>query len=503
MSFVVTNAQMKAAEAESDRTGLSYGQLMYMAGTQCAKNISRIIEDKDVNIAILCGSGNNGGDGYVIAKKLAEMNYYCISVISVNGEPKTDCAKIHCENLHLENRIVFQPRELFEHVISCADVVVDCIYGTGFHGALPENVAKLLDEANNCPVRIAVDVPSGVNSDTGECDTRCFKPTHTLVIAAMKQGLLSPECNDMLGEISLLDIGITDRCYKEYTARLTDNSMARPFPPRKRSSHKGTFGKLMNIAGCFSYNGAAAMSTKAALRTGAGLVMLASTRSVIAMHASAMNEATYLPLPETEDGFIADGALSLITDALAKMNAVSLGCGMGNNETTRKIAEAVVLKADCPIIIDADGINALSANIDILKERKGAAILTPHPLEFSRLSGLSVKVIQSDRIGAAKRFAAEYGAVVVLKGANTVVASPDGEVYVNLTGNAGLARGGSGDVLTGIIAGMLAQGIDPFKAAVCGVYCHARAADILLDRLPMESMLPTDVIAALAEVFRN
>lgn len=502
MGFVVSNAQMKAAEMACDRAGISYSRMMYNAGCACADSIKDIVPEKHKRIALLCGSGNNGGDGFVIARRLAQLGFSCIDVLCVNGLPKTECAKEHFG--YLDGAVALHTEaEQFGEIISNADVAVECIYGTGFHGSLPENAAKAIAAANRCPVRIAVDVPSGINSDTGEFDERCFKPTHTLVLAAMKQGLLSPVCNDFLGEIFLLDIGIPENCYGEYVAKLTDDSMRTPFPKRMRSSHKGTFGRLMNIAGCFCYNGAAAMSTKAALRSGVGLCMLAAPRSVIAMHAAAMNEATYLPLPETADGFVIEGAVELIEKSIGRMDAIAVGCGMGNLEATRKITEKVIKSADCPIIIDADGINSLSGNIDILKERKGAAVLTPHPLEFSRVSGIPVKEVQADRIGCAARFAADYGVILVLKGANTVIASPDGEVYVNMAGNAGLARGGSGDTLTGIIAAMLAQGIEPMRAAVCGVYCHALASDILLDRFPMESMLPTDIIAALPEVFRG
>lgn len=502
MTFVVTNAQMKAAEAEADRTGVSYSRLMYNAGCACAEEITRIVTDKAKSIAVVCGKGNNGGDGYVIANRLAELGYSEVYAV-FSALPKTECAG-HYFRVCTENTgVCIISEETFKSEQSTYYAAVDCIYGTGFHGSLPEDAAALIKKANKSPVRIAVDVPSGVNSDNGEFDEDCFKPTDTIIIAAIKKGFLSPACADLLGKISVAEIGIGEDCYSEYEARISDDSFRNPFLPRKRSSHKGTYGRLMNIAGSFCYNGAAAMSTKAALRSGVGLCMLAAPRSVIAMHAASMNEATYLPLPENADGFAAEGAVELIGCQLKKMNAVSVGCGMGNNETTRKITEYVIRNADCPIIIDADGINCLSGNIDILKERKAAAVLTPHPLELSRISGIPVKDIQSDRLGTAKRFAAEYEVVLVLKGAFTVIAAPDGTAYVNPTGNPGLARGGSGDTLAGIIAAMLAQGIDPLSAAAAGVYCHGLAADILLDRLPMECMLPTDIISALTEVFRS
>lgn len=498
MAFVVTTAQMKAAERRCDAGGISYAQMMENAGRACAREIIPLAKGGK-RVVILCGSGNNGGDGLVISRILHESGILAL-VVFVSGAPRTECAKANYTTLKRCDRLPFDDDCL--KYIAESDIVVDCIYGTGFHGALPENAVKALNAARGCPIRIAVDIPSGVNSDSGDADENCFKPTLTLVLAAMKTGLLRPDRCDMLGKIRLLDIGIPDKCYTEYAARLTDESFRRPFSPAKRSSHKGSFGHLLNIAGCMRYSGAAAMSTKAALRSGVGLCTLATTERAVAMLAPTMNEATYLPLPETADGFISSESLELIAGALKKSTAATVGCGMGNNAETRKIAEFVIRNAVCPIILDADGINSVSDNIDILKERKGEIILTPHPLEFGRISGASVAEIQRGRIEAAKSLADRYGATVVLKGAYTVIASPT-EVYVNTTGNAGLAKGGSGDTLTGIIGAMAAQGIPPLKAAASGVYCHGLAADIAAKKLPREYMLAGDVIAALREVYRS
>ncbi len=496
MKFVVNNSQMKEAERRCAETHISYEKMMENAGCACAKEIVKLLSP-GTKTAVLCGSGNNGGDGLVIARELAKSGFDT-AVILVNGEPRSDCAR----SFFPPKAAVLSGDEGAEYLKS-AGAAVDCVYGTGFHGSLPDNAAELIGLANSARIRIAVDVPSGINSDTGEIDERCFKPTHTLVIAAMKRGLLVPECNDILGEIKLLDIDIPDNCYENHMAVIMDDSFRRPFPERKRNSHKGTYGYLLNIAGSFCYSGAAAMSTKSALRSGVGLCALAAPKTVVKMLAPTINESTYLPLPETEDGFVDEKALPVIAKAMEKATAVLVGCGMGNSENTRKITEFVIRNAKCPVIIDADGINSISHNIDVLRERTGGTILTPHPLEFSRMSGLSVKEIQRGRIEAAVRFAKEYGVITVLKGAHTVVAAPDGSAYVCGKGNAGLAKGGSGDTLAGIIGAMAAQKIEPFKAAAAGVYCHALAADTALKKFPPEYMLASDVTAALAEVFKG
>ncbi len=508
MNFVVTNAQMKLAEKTADAQGVSFSEMMRKAGRAIADAAARLFPPGG-RALILCGAGNNGGDGFAAAARLNALNI-AADVLLVNGEPRTDCAREH---------FALMPRGLLPDgapQYSRYECVIDCIFGTGFHGELPESVRSVLNACAEIPVRIAADVPSGVNSDTGERAEGCFEPTHTLVLAAMKRGLLVPSCLDALGDVRLVDIGIPESAFTQYSARITDRSVLGAFPVRRKCAHKGSFGRLLIIAGSLCYNGAAAMCTMAALRTGTGLCTLAVPRSALGMIAPAVPEATFLPLPENTDGFVSESALEAIAAALPNATAVAVGCGMGNSEATRIIAEYVVRNADCPVILDADGINSLAGNIIVLTERKAGCevILTPHPLEFSRISGLSVAQIQSDRLAAAEDFARRYGVTLVLKGAGTVVAggvSNAGSVsnaggacsYVNLCGNAGLARGGSGDTLTGIIAALAAQGAEPFGAAACGVYCHARAADILLDRLPMQSILPRDIIAALPEVYRG
>ncbi|MBE6902843.1 MAG: NAD(P)H-hydrate dehydratase [Ruminococcaceae bacterium] len=502
MQYVVTNAQMKAAEIACDRESISFIRMMENAGIACAEEIIKLVP-KGGYISILCGSGNNGGDGFVISHVLASHGISS-AVILVDGEPKSECARHHFSRLYGAKILNWnEHREVCCDQIVRSDVVVDCIFGTGFHGTLPENAAAAIRYANNCPIRVAVDVPSGIDSDTGEMDTGYFRATTTLIIAAIKKGLLALPCYDKIGDTVLLDIGIDESCYGEdYVAMITDDSFRRPFKVRERSSHKGSYGKLMNIAGSLNYNGAAALSTKAALRTGVGLCVLATPRSVVSAVAATMHETTYLPLPEDGDGFVGDAASKVLAN-LERVTAVSIGSGLGNNENTRELTNSVIRSATCPIIIDADGINSIASNIDILKERKSEIILTPHVMEFSRISGLSIEEIKTDRIGIAKEFSQKYGVTLVLKGANTVIACPDGRMYINTCGNSGLAKGGSGDVLTGIIASMVAQGVEAGRAAACGVYCHALASDMLLKKLPMESMLPSDIIDILPEVYRS
>lgn len=504
--FIVTNSQMKAAEANCDARFISYSKMMENAGNAVAERI--IAECKPCLATVLCGAGNNGGDGFVIAARLPEKGYK-VRVILVNGEPKTNCAREYFEKLPKEHIHSFSDEE--QKCITWtqnAGIVVDCVFGTGFHGELPENAVKLFKAANECPVRVAVDVPSGVNSDTGEFDERCFKPTHTYILAAFKKGLLNPQAMEILGDFELLDIGINSGCYKDIEAMLAGDDSRGELPKRSKVCHKGTFGRLLNIAGSLQCSGAAVMSTRAALRSGVGLCTLAAPVSTVKALTGSLVENTFLPLPETEDGLIGDNACEQIAEILPKMTAVSIGCGLGNSENTRKIVEYVIKNADCPIIIDADGINCLSANIDILKERTGdkggwrETVITPHPLEFSRISEMTVGEIQADRIGAAKKFAREYGVVVLLKGAYSIISDCMGdEVIVNPTGNSALAKGGSGDILTGMIGAMLAQGVDAYNAAASAAYCHGYAAELVSKEKFAPSVLGSDIIEALPKVY--
>ena len=501
MQYVVTNSQMKEAERRCDQSGISYYQMMENAGTRCAEFLMELLPE-NTRTVVMCGSGNNGGDGLVIARLLREHGR-SVSVLLASGTPRTTDAAENLARLPIGTPVYSaeQYREAFRY----AGCVVDCIYGTGFHGSLREKPLAILRTANHCAVRVAVDIPSGVNSDTGELDEHCFRPTHTLVIAAMKAGLLNAPASDILGEVRIMDIGIGEHCYEgNHVAFLTDDSLRRPFPPHGRNTHKGTFGRLVGFSGSLCYNGAAYMCASSALRSGVGLYFAVSPVSAVKIIAAGLHEAVYVPLPETPDGFIdVDSAVleEIVLPKFDMASAVIVGCGLGNSENTRRLTEFVIRRAACPVIIDADGINSIAGNIDVLKERTGDTILTPHPLEFSRITGLSVAQIQSDWLNAAKRFAQEYGVTLLLKGADTVIAAPDGRVCVNARACSGLSKGGSGDVLTGIIGAFTAQGVEPFRAACAGAYCHWKAADILCARMPAESILPTDIIAALPEVY--
>ncbi len=505
MRLAVTNEQMKRAEKNADESGIPYLQLMKNAGQACFNRITQLADGvKDKNVVVLSGRGNNGGDGIVITDLLLEAGANAV-LIFVSDLPKSECARL-CYSIYetgLNVSLYAHQKENVKRVLENSEMVIDCVFGTGFHGQLDESLSDLFRFINEeCgAMKISIDVPSGCNSDTGEIAENAFRPDFTITLGAVKKGLYSHPCFEHCGVLLLADIGIPQSCYDGCEAVLTDEMIREFIPERKTVSHKGSYGSLLNIAGSARYTGAALLSTDAALHMGVGLCTLATPARVVNAIASAVPETTYLPLDCGDDGFLnSNGTAELkrfLTDG--KFSAVSIGCGLGNSAETADATEFVIKNADCPVIVDADGLNAISPNINVLKESKKGVIVTPHPAEFSRMTGKTVAQIQSDRISAAKAFAEEYGAVTVLKGVNTVIAAPTGEAFVNTTGNAGLAKGGSGDVLTGIIASLTAQGADLFYGAVLGVYLHGLAADKLGKTKPLYGVLPRDLIAQIAE----
>ena len=501
MTFVTSTAQMKAAEELSEQKGVTRAALMQNAAARCLDFIKqRTGKTSYRRFVVLCGSGNNGGDGVELAALLREEGAY-VALLLTDRFPDSEVVRA-CRARHAETPTTVSCKERpdsAKKLLKSAEVIIDCVFGTGFHGELPAAAAEMFSfAAEECHgLKIAVDVPSGVNGDSGEAAENAFKADITLVLGAMKTGLLNYPACELCGETAVMDIGIAENCYTEYEGFFTPPAIMDRLPSRPVHANKGTFGKLLNVAGCGSYIGAAILSSKAALRIGTGLVTLATTEYVIGAAAAAMPECVYLPLHQDDRGYIYGANAKLLAEAAQSSTAVSAGCGMGNNENTAEIVRTLLKSGNCPIILDADGINCISDNINVLKDNDRPIILTPHPGEFARLLGKSVPEVQAGRLELARSFAEDNGVVLLLKGRNTVIASPDGIVTVNPTGNSALAKAGSGDVLTGIIAGLAAQGVQPYDAAVLGAYLHGKCADELVKSQNPASVLASELIDGL------
>ena len=497
---IFTERQMRDAELSAAQAGMSFLRLMENAGSACAAEI-RTRTDKSQKTVVLCGKGKNGGDGFVIARKLAE-EAYSVAVLLVQGQPKDADASYMLTKLSGTGVGVFDlsqdnaPRRL----IAEADVLVDAVFGIGFRGAADDALAEQFRLVNNAKGTVfAVDLPSGLACDSGEIGGETIRADYTLAISAGKPCHILQPAAERCGTVVRVRIGIEDTHYKNmpyYAYTFSNKEVRAAFPTRPAVSNKGDFGKVLCICGSRGFAGAAVLAASGALRSGAGLVYAAFPQSAYPAVGAKLTEAVLLPCPDDVEGRFACASIPYLAEAMQGKQAIVLGCGLGQSAGTRELAEFVLSNASCPVVLDADGLNLLSSDISILRKAKCRLYLTPHPGEMARLLGVSVSEVQKDRVKSASDFAAQYGVTLVLKGANTVVAgAKGGAVFINTTGNSGLAKGGSGDFLAGLLGGLIAQGVHfPAETAV---YLHGLCADRAAEKLSMRGMLPTDCIREL------
>ena len=506
---IVTPEQMRNIEDESEKLGVSRKQLMENAGKKLAEFIDgHCRKDTDKKVVFLVGTGNNGGDCFVSAGVLSDMGYKNINMVLVCGMPKTELAK------EMYNRVSgrVNVHENYQLCISEADIIVDGIFGTGFHGKPDKKISDIFSLCENA-YKIAVDIPSGADSRNGTFSA--FRADETLTFGFIKSGMTQYPLKDLCGKITVADIGIPEKAVdvseKEYI--LTERKDFSDFPPKRKStSHKGTFGKVLIIAGSNLMRGAGFFAVSGALRSGAGLVQLATVEKCIDTVSVLAPEATFIEMSNDNNGFMRFEPKKL---NLKKYDAVVIGCGMGVTPETVELTKFVVENSEVPIIIDADGINCIVSDIDILLKKKTDIILTPHAGEMVRLLNAvsdklyengthnwTVEELSGKRLHSAIMLASAYNIIVVLKGAGTIIT--DGKrIAVNPTGNAGMSRGGSGDILAGMIGTIAGQGYSPFKSAYIGAYMHGLAGDIAAEKLTQEAMLPRDIINCLSDSFRR
>lgn len=504
---IVTPLQMKEIERISDKNGVSYSQLMDNAGFQLAEKIKDISENHGKKIFFLCGNGNNAGDCFVAIWHLMEYGFN-ISAGLLCGNPKSELA-IKNYNIISEKIKFYTGSDDIKKQIDNADIICDGVFGTGFHGDLDGGVKEIFRYANekNDKIRIAVDVPSGGNCLTGAVSDGIFNAHFTITFAFAKFGMMQYPLHDYCGEIIEVNIGVEEDVVRQAVdipVYVTDNQfISERLKPRKNNCHKGNFGRLLNICGSTRMSGACMMAGKSALRCGVGILVTASSEKCTDRIALYIPEGMTIPLKSDNDGFIlCDENYDMIIGEISKSSAVLIGCGLGVTDNTKMLVRKIIENADCPIIIDADGINCIADCIEIIKRAKHMPVLTPHPAEMARMMHCTTAQVQADRYNSAVSFAKEYNCIVALKGAGTVIASPD-TVYVNMTGNSGMSRGGSGDVLAGMTASFYAQGFNALDSAVMAVYLHGMAGDMARDKFSECAMLPTDMIDLLGDVFKN
>jgi NAD(P)H-hydrate epimerase len=480
---------------------------MNNAGSAVYKFILDNFDVKGKSVAVLVGSGNNGGDGINIASKLKGAGV-SVCVVLTNSIPRTALSayqfeyyrNIGGEAIDFDFHSVLALRK-----IERADILVDAVFGTGFSGEMPINVKTALDAYNkSTAVKISVDIPSGVNADSCEVSEYSAKSDYTLTFEALKIAHTEPELQSYTGQTVVVNIGVPREAHEqiqEETTVLDDEFIKHIFKKRPRGAHKGVFGRILVLGGCRYFRGAPVLSVLASLRSGVGIASLGSTEKVVELGAHLAPEATFLPLLENQDGYISGDNKERILEEAKKCSAVVFGMGMGNTPDTKEILSFLLRNYSGNILIDADGINALSENIDILRETSATVVLTPHIAEMARLIGRDTDYVKGNMVSAARDTARKLGAVVVLKSAKTVIAMPSGDIFCNIRGCAGMAKGGSGDMLSGIIGSFLSQGYKPFDAAALGVYVHALSGEEAEKDRSNTAMLPRDMIDALGNVF--
>ncbi|HMC75610.1 MAG TPA: NAD(P)H-hydrate dehydratase [Vicinamibacterales bacterium] len=507
---VLNTQQMREADRQTiDDVGLPSIVLMENAGRQAVAAMEAAFEDLLTSkVGVLCGRGNNGGDGFVVARTLAQRGieatvFLLGSVGDVRGDARVNLEILGRVGLTVVEITTAQEWELHFSEISECDLIVDAIVGTGFHGPLTGLLETVVADVNGLGVPVvAIDLPTGVSADSHELEGEAIEASMTVTLAAPKIPLILPPADVYGGDLVIADIGIPaaviDELEGPWLELLTRERMRELIPARAADSHKGDFGRVLVIAGSLGRTGAAHLTALGALRSGAGLVTIATPRSCVATIAAMMPEYMTEGLEETASGGIDFSAVDRVLDL--KADIIAIGPGLGQDPSTAAFVQAIVERAGAPLVLDADALNAFTGDPERLTGRDGVdVIITPHPGEMARLLNISIEQVQADRLEHAREFAAARRVHVVLKGHRTVIAGPEGRSFVNLTGNAGMATGGTGDLLTGMIAAWFAQLLDPEGACKLAVYLHGTAGDLAEADEGEVALLPSDIAARLGD----
>ncbi len=514
MRVLSAEAMARVDRAAVEEIGIPSMVLMENAALGLAEAVAGSFPEAG-SVAIYCGPGNNGGDGLALARHLAVRGYRVRCLLAFGGrETRGDaaaqlgiCRTMAPGLLRLDE--IGPDDDLAEALAAgrAADLVVDALFGTGLGRPLEGQLAELVEGLNALPVpRLAVDLPSGLAGSRSDTFGPHLVADLTVTFAAPKPAQVFPPAADAVGDLVIADLGIPPELLErpwgeEETLHLVlGEELAAWLPPRPADTHKGTYGHLLVVAGATGKAGAAILTARSAVRSGAGLVTAAVPRPIVQTVDLGSLESMSLPLPADGD-LLGPGAARAILEAARGKDAVALGPGLGQAEPVAGEIREAVLACDLPLVLDADGINAFAGRAGELARRGGPTVLTPHPGELARLLGIDTAAVTGDRLGSVRRAARETGAVVVLKGHRSLTATPEGAVHVNPTGNPGMATGGTGDVLTGVVGSLLAQGYDPLEAAVLGVYLHGLAGDLAAAERGERGLAAGDLAEALPAAF--
>ncbi len=505
MFRVLSSAMMRKADKDAiEKAGIPGIILMENAAKGCVQEI--LADFPDIcgkKIACFCGKGNNGGDGLAIARLLSRLGAL-VTVFLTHGDSYHGDASINREIItHMDCKIYHVPDNIEDSVHSF-DIIVDAIFGTGIYGTVDDDTFKTINAINSSGKYVlSVDIPSGINADTGEICGVCINAAKTVTFGAYKPGLLMfPGC-DYTGKITVCDICIPDSFLSDANTYCTDKDfVAKNLPKRADNSQKGDYGKVLIIGGKTGMAGAPCMAAQAALRIGAGVVTLAVCESLNDIVQTKLTEAMTCPLPEV-DGHLSKDATEKILELAQKSDCVLFGPGLGTSEDIYYILDSLVQSSSVPLIIDADGLNVLSKHPQLIEKCRCNLIFTPHEVEMSRLCGQTLSDVCDNRMEVSQSYAQQNGVTLILKGHHTIVTAQDATQYINITGNPGLATGGSGDVLAGITAALAARGLKEDIAAAIAVYIHGKSGDIAAKHLSQDSLIATDVIEYIPHAIKS
>ncbi len=468
-------------------------------------------------VSILAGKGNNGGDGFVAARHLRNAGldvslFLLAEPDALKGDTLTNAEVWTRMGGSVQAITEKNESKKHESILRHSAVIVDAMLGTGISEPVSGLYAEVIELVNSIGSGkagkrvVAIDLPSGIDASTGVKLGSAVRADITATMAIAKTGLYNYPARELAGRVEVVDIGLPHKLVEDLEIRWNVTEPAdirRIVVPRCADSHKGSFGHLLLVAGSPGKTGAAYLAAIAAMRTGVGLATLALPEGLNQAMEVKSTEVMTCPLPESENGCLSLDSYGAVDAQLNLKSALLVGPGIGTTSGVRALVELLVKTSEVPVVVDADGLNALGGECGAFKEAEADLVITPHPGEAARLLGVRTEEIQADRIGSAERLAALTGAVVVLKGAGTIIATPEAEVYFNTTGNAGLASAGTGDVLAGMIGAFLAGGQSPLDSAICAVYLHGLAADRIKERIGIGGMMAMDLVAELSSVLNT
>jgi NAD(P)H-hydrate epimerase len=511
---ILTSDQMRNIDRRAiDEVGIPDLVLMENAGGQVVDTLLELYPEVDPDrVLILCGKGNNGGDAMVVARQLVGCGLDPRVVLlypraAFKGNAAHQLQILERIGIECEEMATPEAWEEFRNELPEYEIILDGLLGTGLSKPVEGFLEQVILDVNMASGEVvALDIPSGLSGNSSEIPGAAIEADATVALACPKIPHIFPPAEALAGDIYIADIGIPEACVEleQATLNLIDEALLEGLlPPRDPETHKGDFGHILVVAGSTGKPGAARMVGSGALRAGAGLVTAATPKGAVGAVGAQLMEMMTEPLPETDAGTLAAKAAAAVRKLETGKTVLAVGPGLSMDAETQSAIRDIVKKTALPVILDADGLNAFAGHVGDLSGKSRPLLLTPHPGEMGRLLEISSDAVQADRIGACRRLATERDCGVVLKGYRTLIGTPEGEVFVNVTGNPGMASGGSGDVLTGVLAGLVAQGLPVVQAALLGVYVHGLAGDLAAEKTGEVSLMAGDILEHLPEAFRQ